>query len=251
LPANGRDVWFTTPDGVKLHGWFISASTKAPAVGTILYAHGNGGNLSNVGWLGERLAMRGFDVLLFDYRGYGRSEGRATDEHALYTDTEAAYDYLLRERSVAPARLILYGHSLGTTAVVDVAARRPVAALVVESGLASASAMATEVLPWLPRWLHWLGRNRFDSAAKLQRVNCPVLITHGDPDRTIPAAQAYALYAAAHEPKRLIIMSGAGHNVTGICGDRYLDTVADILRTALAQPQTVHGTEVDAALCAR
>lgn len=252
LPAGTEDVWFNVPGGgARLHGWFVHTRTQGAATATILYAHGNGGNLSNVGWLAERLSGRGFDVLLFDYRGYGRSEGEVTDEHALYADADAAYDYLLRERQVAPARLVLYGQSLGTTAVIDVAARRPCAALVVESGLASSSAMASDMLPWLPRLLHALGRNRFDSATKIARVNCPVLIAHGDPDRIISLTQGRALYTAARGPKRMLVFPGADHSVASMCGDRYLDQVADFIRATLVAPQDIRSAEVNEASCSR
>ncbi len=251
MPAGAEDVRFNVPGGARLHGWFVHARTQGPVVGTILYAHGNGGNLSNVGWLAERLATRGFDVLLFDYRGYGRSEGEVTDEHTLYADADAAYDYLLRERQVTPAHLILYGQSLGTTAVIDVAARRQCAALVIESGLSSAGAMAADMLPWLPHWLYGIGRNRFDSAAKLARVRCPVLITHGDPDQVIPVAQGRALYAAAHDPKRLHVFPGADHSVASICGDRYFDMVANFIHTALVAPQDIRSADVPETPCGR
>jgi uncharacterized protein len=249
LPASGADVWFASADGTRLHGWFVRATTKEPARGTILYAHGNGGNLSHVGWLAEELAARGFDVLLFDYRGYGRSAGGVADEGALYADAEAAYDYLLRARGVAPARLVLYGQSLGTTAVVDLAARKSCGALVVESGLASASAMATKVLPFLPRFMHALGRNRFASVDKLPRVACPVLVAHGEPDHTIPTEQGRALYAAARGPKRLLVIPGAGHNIAGLCGDTYLDAVADFIHAALTNPQEVQNVAARATPC--
>lgn len=231
LPAGGEDVWFTTADGIRLHGWFVRSRTQ-PAHATILYAHGNGGNLSYVGWLAERLAARRFDVLLFDYRGYGRSEGELSEERGIYADADAAYEYLVRERGVRPEHLVLYGQSLGTTVVTDVASRKPCGALILESGLSSASAMAAVVLPWLPRWMHSLGMNRFDSAGKLANVHCPVLITHGDNDSTIPVEQAHALYAAARDPKRLVIIPDAGHNVAGFGGDAYLGMIANFIRDA-------------------
>src|SRR5262249_23113222 len=154
---NGEDVWMKTADGVRLHGWFIKASTQ-PATATVIYFHGNGGNISNVGWVGQSLAERGLDVLLFDYRGYGRSEGSVADEQALNRDADAAYDYVTSERGVRPDQLALYGASLGTTMAIDLAARKECAALVIESGLSSASDLASALLPWLPRWAHRFGR---------------------------------------------------------------------------------------------
>jgi fermentation-respiration switch protein FrsA (DUF1100 family) len=232
LPAGGEEVRFKTCDGLSLHGWFINTHNGPPAA-TVIFFHGNGGNISILGWLGEALARRGFDVLLFDYRGYGRSEGTVSGEQGIYRDADAAYDYVLNERGVQPRRLVLYGQSLGTTAVVDVASRREVGAIILESGLSSATDMAANMFPWLPRRLHSLGTNRFESARKLSSVHCPVLVTHGDPDPTIPVEQGRKLYEAANEPKKLLIVPGAGHGVSSTGGDAYFDTLAAFIREAV------------------
>ncbi len=228
-PANGMDVWIPVPNGDKLHGWFVKAAQQ-PATATLLYCHGNGGNLTNVGWYAEALAEARFDVLVFDYRGYGRSAGKLTDEWGLYADADAAYEYLRRERGVAPEHLALYGLSLGTTAAIDLAARKPCAALVVESGLSSASELASAALPWLPSWLHWLGKNRFESARKIAKARCPVLITHGMRDEIIPVEQGRKLFAAAPEPKQLEIIEGGDHNLIGNQGKAYFDKVTRFLQ---------------------
>ncbi len=235
LPHNSEDVWLKAADGTRLHGWFVRAPVQ-PAAATIIYFHGNGGNLSGVGWIAGHFTTRGFDVMLFDYRGYGRSEGLAIDERGIFADADTVYDYVVRERGVPPARLVLYGQSLGTTAVADVAARKPCGAIILESGLSSASDMAGVVLPWLPRAFHRLARNRFESARKLAGVKCPILVAHGDMDEVIPIEQGRALYAAAPEPhKRLIIVPGAGHNnLVVIGGENYLDAVATFIRASVA-----------------
>jgi hypothetical protein len=179
------------------------------------------------------LTRRGFDVLLFDYRGYGRSEGKVTDEQGIYTDADAAYDYVVNKRGTSAERLVLYGQSLGTTAVADVASRHSCGAIILEAGLSSASDMARKIVPWPLRWLHIFKKNRFESARKLSGVRCPVLVTHGDPDPTIPTEQGRALYAAARGPKKLVIIPGAGHNVWGAVGDQYLDLIAGFMREAV------------------
>ncbi len=231
LPPNGEDVWFKVNNGERLHGWFVRAQNRPP-IATVLYCHGNGGNLTHVGWVAENLAKRNLDVLIFDYRGYGRSEGKLTDEWGLYADTEAAYDYLIRERGAIPEKLILFGQSLGSVAAIDVASRRPCAALIVESGLSSASDMGTVAFPWLPRWLHRLGKNRFESARKIVNAKCPVLVTHGTNDYIIPVDQGKKLYAAAREPKRLIIVPGGSHNLFGDGGVEYYNQVFEFIRQA-------------------
>ncbi len=233
-PADGEDVWFATEGNLRLHGWFINSQMK-PALATVIYFHGNSGNLSHVGWLGESLSRRGFDVLLFDYRGYGRSEGSILDERDLYADADAAYNYVVNERMVSPAEVVLYGQSLGTTAAVDVASRKQTSAIILESGLSSASRMAEKMMPWVPQFLREFGRNRFESVKKLARVHCPSLITHGDPDPTIPAEQGRELFDAANEPKKLMVIPGAGHCVFGFGGDGYFDQIAAFIREALTR----------------
>ena len=231
-PNAASDVWLTTTDGVRLHGWFFQTSSP-PAVATIIYLHGNGGNISNVGWVGERLSSKGFNVLLLDYRGYGRSEGSVDSEHGLYADADAAYQYVTKTLGVRPEEVVLFGQSLGTAVAADLASRKQCAALILESGFSSASDLAATVLPLLPRRLHFLARNRFESAQKLSRVKCPVLITHGDPDGTIPTEHGHRLFAAANEPKKLLIFPGAGHNVFGSQGSEYLDLIAAFVRKSL------------------
>src|SRR5215208_260473 len=229
-PQGAGEVWFRNAEGERLYGWFFHSPTQ-PAAATVVYAHGNGGNLSYCEWVGESLAARGFDVLLFDYRGYGRSEGESAGEAGLYADAEAAYDYLTNERGVPAGRVVLYGQSLGTAAVGDVAARRECGALVLESGLSSAADMAAVVMPWLPRFVRGLTKNKLDTVSKLPRVTCPVLVVHGDRDEIIPFAQGRRLFDAAPEPKRLIIIEGAGHNdLSNVGGEKYIDTLSEFVR---------------------
>lgn len=233
VPQNAEEVWFKTADGVKLYGWLFHSKTQ-PAAATVIYFHGNGGNLSYCDWVGAGLAGRDFDVLLFDYRGYGRSEGEPTDERGVYADADAAYDFVVRERGVPAERVVLYGQSLGTAAAVDVASRKGCGALVVESGLSSAADMAGAIMPWLPRFVRGLTKNKFDSVSKLPRVRCPVLVTHGDRDEIIPAEQGRKLFDAAQGPKRLKIIEGAGHNDLSIVGgEKYIVMLADFIRGSI------------------
>jgi pimeloyl-ACP methyl ester carboxylesterase len=229
LPKGGEEVAFFNEQRLRLRGWFINSQSQ-PALATVIYFHGKSGNVSGSGWLGENLAALGFNVLLFDYRGYGKSEGEITVEQDLYADAEAAYRYVVDERGIPPERLILYGHSLGTTAAADLASRRRCSAVILESGFSSMREMASAMLPWTPTWLHSLGQNSFESAKKLAEVHCPVLITHGDPDDIVPTEQGRALFSAAREPKRLMIIPGAGHNVSGYGGDIYFGELAKFIR---------------------
>ena len=233
VPPDVENVWFNSADGTRLHGWFFSNKIQADAPATIIYFHGNGGNISNVGWVGQWFVKRGFNILLFDYRGYGASDGTVGSEAGLYADGDAAVAFVINEKGVRPKDIVLYGQSLGTTVVADVASRREVGAVILESGFSSASSVASEALPWLPRWLHFLSRNRFESARKLATVKAPVLIAHGDPDPVIPTTEARLLFAAANEPKQLLILPEGGHNLFGSLGDQYFKQVEQFIRQSL------------------
>lgn len=236
IPARAENVWFNSADSTRLNGWFFASQTK-PELATMIFFHGNGGNISNISWLAERFANHGFDVLIFDYRGYGLSEGVAANESDLYADGDAAVDFVMNKKGIRSEQIVLYGHSLGTATVADVASRRTFAAVVLESGFSSASSVATSALPWLPRFLHVLGKNRFESARKLNSIKCPILIAHGDPDPTIPTSEAQLLYAAANEPKKLLIVPGAGHVVFGSAGEQYLDQAEQFMRESIKARQ--------------
>ena len=232
-PRGAEEVWFETADGVKLYGWLFRAERR-PAGASVIYFHGNGGNLSYCEWVGASLAARGFDVLLFDYRGYGRSQGEPAGERGLYADADAAYDFLTKGRGVEPGRVALYGQSLGTAAAADLASRRECGALVLESGLSSAADMAGVVMPWLPRFVRGLTKNKLDTAGKLGRVRCPVLVAHGDRDEIIPVEQGRRLFEAAPGPKRLTVVEGAGHNdLSNVGGEQYIDSLAQFIRDSV------------------
>lgn len=234
LPANGEEVWVKVAKGQRVHGWFLRAANQ-PAIATVLHCHGNGGNLSNVVGVAQELVKRGFDTMIFDYRGYGRSEGRLTDEWGLYADAEAIYDHLVRERGVKVEKLALYGQSLGTTAAIDLASRLPCGALIVESGLSSASDMGRVAIPWLPRQLHFMAKNRFESARKIASVNCPALITHGTHDPVIPVDQGRKLYESARNPKSLVIVEGGDHFLFGSAGEHFVSGMAEFIRVSVTQ----------------
>ena len=234
VPDGAESVWFNSADGTRLHGWFFESKT-GPEIATVIFFHGNGGNIGNVSWVGQRFAKRGFDVLLFDYRGYGASDGVAAAESDLYADGDAAVAFVRNEKGARPERIVLYGQSLGTAVATDVASRGVFGAVVLESGFSSASSVASSALPWLPRWLHFLGKNRFESARKLASVKSPILITHGDPDATIPTGESQLLFASANEPKKLLIFRGAGHNVFGFLGEPYLTQVEQFIRESLVE----------------
>jgi len=202
-----EDVWLTMADGTRIHAWWFP---RPGATGALLYCHGNAGNLSYRGQAAAELVdTLGVPVLLFDYPGYGKSDGKP-NEAACYAAADAAYDWLTAEQKVPPDQIILYGKSLGGAVAADLAVRRPHRALLLLKTFTSVPAMAWKQFPFIPA--NWLVRNRFDTLAKIGRCTRPVVIAHGDRDTLIPLWMAEALFQAAPPPKRFFLLPGGGHN---------------------------------------
>jgi fermentation-respiration switch protein FrsA (DUF1100 family) len=218
-----EDVWIDTSDGVRLNGWWIS---QPQARFTTLHLHGNGGNITHRAEIALALARSGSSVLLLDYRGYGRSEGRPT-EAGLYRDAEAAYEHL-RARGVAPENLIIHGESLGSAVAVDLATRKTCAGLVLEAPFSSARAVAGRVLPLLGPALIW----SFNAKGKIGQLRVPLLVIHGDRDEVIDYSLGRELFEAAPEPKQFWTVEGAGHNdILPVGGDAYRERLAAFYRS--------------------
>jgi fermentation-respiration switch protein FrsA (DUF1100 family) len=197
-----RDVTFTADDGVRLHGWLIPGRRAT----TLLYSHGNGGNIGDRVVIARLLHEQlGVGVFMYDYRGYGRSEG-APSEAGLVRDAVAARAALLRE-GMAAERVIYYGRSLGTAVTLQLALAHPPRGVVLESPLASVRAMANAVLPGAG----YLFGSRWDSLSKIPRLRAPLLILHGDADEVVPYAQGRALFEAAPEPKTFVTIRNGRH----------------------------------------
>jgi fermentation-respiration switch protein FrsA (DUF1100 family) len=197
------DIQLDAADDVRIHAWWIPGQDTGLVT---LYLHGNGGNLSHRYSHFREIAAAGSAILALDYRGYGKSSGEPT-EKGLYRDAETAYSYLLKT-GYRPEQIILHGESLGTAVAVDLASRRPCAALVLEAPFTSAKDVAQTVLPVIGPLLIW----GFDSRRKIGRVRVPILFIQGDRDEIIPIRLGQALFAAANEPKSFWIVAGAGHN---------------------------------------
>jgi len=197
-----RDVSFAALDGVRLHGWLIPGRTPT----TLLYSHGNGGNIAGRVTIARLLADQlGVGVFMYDYRGYGRSEGTPS-EAGLVSDALGARAALLRE-GVAAEHVVYFGRSLGAAVTLDLALAHPPRAVVLESPFASVRAMGNTVLPGVGS----LFRTRWDSLAKVRSLRAPLLVLHGDADETIPYAQGRALFDAAPEPKTFFTIRGGHH----------------------------------------
>jgi len=187
---------------------------------TLLYSHGNGEDLGHIAPILEELRALGFAVLAYDYRGYGLSNGGPPTAAGAYRDHEAVYRYATEELRIPTSRLVLYGRSVGTGPAAELAARAPVAGLVIESGFISAFRVVTRV-PLLPF-------DRFPNLRNVRRARCPVLVIHGTEDEVIPLSHGRRLFAAAPEPKRALWVEGAHHNdLSIVAGRRYEEALLD------------------------
>jgi len=200
-----EDVRLTTGDGLGLHGWFIPAPQSR---GTVLFLHGNAGNISHRIDSLQMFHRLGYSTFIFDYRGYGNSSGTPS-EQGTYRDAEAAWRYLTEQRRIPSCRIVLFGESLGGAVASWLAARQKPAALVIASGFTSVPDLAQHFYPYLP--VRWLAHLRYDTRKNLRAVAVPVLIAHSPEDEIIPFEHGQALYAAANSPKRFLELGG-GHN---------------------------------------
>ncbi len=224
-----REVTFKS-EGETIYGYVLRQPGSAPRL-TMLYSHGKGGNLAQDDeWSrAEFLWKAGFDVLTYDYRGFGRSTGTSKDETTLESDARAAVAFLLTQPGVTISRIVSYGHSLGSVAAIWLATTSTgIRALVIEAGFSNGQAMAESADP-LGIPVGWLMAQPMINTTRIATVTVPVLIMHGDADVQIPVSQGRDLFAAARDPKQLVIVPGAGHGeVQKTLG---LSTLGALLRT--------------------
>jgi abhydrolase domain-containing protein 17 len=207
----------TTRTGKRISAIYLP---NEGATHTVLYSHGNAEDLGGMRPVLEEIRRWGFKVLAYDYQGYGTSEGKPSESN-VYDDIDAAYEYLTQTLRVAPDRIIAYGHSVGAGVAVDLASRKPVAALIVESGFVTAFRVVTRI-PILPF-------DKFKNFAKIGKVNCPVLIAHGKRDEVVSSWHSEKLFEFANQPKRFILIESAGHNdVMLFVGKRYLEGLQEL-----------------------
>ena len=201
-----EDVFFETNDGIRLNGWFLPGKKEM----TWLCFHGNSGN---IGHRTAELALLhhnlGVNLLIFDYRGFGKSTGAAS-EVGTYRDSRAALRYLQGRSDVDAKRIVYFGHSLGTAIAVELAAAAPPLGLILVSPFSSARDMARIMFPLLPS--AWLVGNKYNSLARIGKIQRPLLVLHGGLDGLIPAEQGEKLLQAANAPKRFQLLPETGHD---------------------------------------
>ena len=224
-----EDVWFPAADGTKLFGWYVEAQAESPV---LIWCHGNAGNIVNRLDNLRLLLGQDLSVFLFDYRGYGKSQGRRPSEEGLYLDAMGAHDYLTRVRMIRPDRLIIFGRSLGAAVAADLAMHKPAAGLILESSFPSIEAVAKFYYGGLP--VHWLLGAEFRVIDRVPALSLPKLIIHGDQDDIIPLELGRQVFEAAKPPKSFHLIPGARHNNTHqVGGAPYLQLLTDFAVRAM------------------
>ena len=200
-----EDVLLKTPDGIQIHGWFIP---KSGASKTVLFFHGNAGNMSHREDSIRIFHNIGVNVFIFDYRGYGKSQG-SPDEKGLYLDARAAWHYLLEQKKMKPEDIILFGRSLGGVVATKLATEVDSAALILESSFTSARDTANMLMPIMSRLI--ILRYEFNNADRIKQIKQPLLVLHSPQDDIIPYQLGVRLFENANEPKTFVKMTG-DHN---------------------------------------
>lgn len=235
-----EDCFFSTSDGVLLHGWYCTphlmagGSTSPVETHTVLlWFHGNAGNLSyRYEMIRAMMAAIPLRIFIIDYRGYGKSEGHPS-EAGLYLDARASWDYLTSQRGIAPEQIVIFGKSLGGVPAVDLASRVNPGGLIVQSSFTSAGDMAASLMPFLPRFmLH----TKMDSLSKIDRVGCKKLFIHSRDDEVVPFELGQRLYEHALEPKQFYEVIGAPHNSTYLVGGKmYFDALRGFIESCASK----------------
>ncbi len=234
-----QEVWLpvSTKTGniERIHGVWIPHDRP---LATMLYLHGNGGNIS-VEVKARRFYQMGFSVLMIDYRGYGRSQGSFPSEATVYQDAQTAWDYLIKERQISPKKIVVYGHSLGGAIAINLASQNPnVAGLIVSSSFTSIQQVAAQDWKFRLFPIDLILTQKFDSVQKVRSLKMPSLFIHGMEDTLIPVSIGKALYEAAPQPKQLLLIPHAGHNHRDSAFDKpeNLQVIRDFVNRVVSTP---------------
>ncbi len=203
-----EDISVTTKDGVNLHGWYLPAHKPKY---TLLFLHGNAGNVCDrlekaKGWIDRNVS-----VLLIDYRGFGKSEGKIQSETDLYLDGQAGYQWLIN-KGIKPENILIYGESIGSSPALDLANSEPVKGVILEGAFSSLQDMAKKHYFPVPDFL--VGNFKFDNRGKIKTLKVPVFFIHGSGDEICPIEMSRELYDTAAARKEYLTLQGAGHNDT-------------------------------------
>ncbi|MFH1553106.1 MAG: alpha/beta hydrolase [Candidatus Omnitrophota bacterium] len=220
-----EDVYFKTSDGVQLNGWFVPDGDSPRA--TVLYCHGNAGNISHRLDIIRMFNSLGLDVFIFDYRGYGRSNGGPSEE-GTYLDAQAAYDYLVNTKGIDPERIVIYGKSLGGAVAVDLATRTEVRAVISDSAFTSTVNMGREIYPFLP--VELVITMKYDTISKVKGLSMPKLIIHSSEDEIVPFHHGEEIFENCAEPKHFYRMLGGHNDGVFIYEDKFTHGIDEFLK---------------------
>ncbi len=222
-----QDVTFVTDDNIKLHGWFIPNDN---AKATLLFFHGNAGNISHRLQSIEIFHRLGLNVFIIDYRGYGQSEGKVS-EKGTYRDADAAWNYLTDTQGINEKQIIIFGRSLGASIASWLASKHAPAALIIESGFTSVPAMGQRFYPFLP--IRWLTHFKYNTKKYVKNISCPVLVAHSKNDDIIPFDEGRQIFAAADEPKQFLEMRGGHNDGFMVSGSTYVEGLRAFINETL------------------
>lgn len=200
-----EDVFFETDDGFRLNGWYIPSEN---ARGSLLFCHGNAGNISHRVEIIQIFNRLNLNVFIFDYRGYGKSQGSPSEE-GLYRDAQAAYNYLLNREDIDKEKIVIYGKSIGANVAIDLASRVTAVSLISDGGFTSAYDMGKKLFPYLP--IKWIITVKYDAQNLIKNIAIPKLLIHSRDDEIVPFKLGEKLFEAAPEPKEFYEMQGT-HN---------------------------------------
>jgi hypothetical protein len=222
-----EDVELVTQDKVRLHGWFIPSDE---ARGTVLFFHGNAGNISHrLDSIAIFNRMR-LNVFIFDYRGYGQSQGRVT-ETGTYRDAEAAWRYLTATRGIDANSVIVFGRSLGASIAAWLASHHTPGALILESSFSSVPSMAQRLYPFLP--VRWLAKFSYDTRLYVSGISCPLLVVHSKTDEIIPYAEGRRVFDAAPPAREFLDIVGGHNDGFIVTGQAYVDGLGRFIENSL------------------
>jgi pimeloyl-ACP methyl ester carboxylesterase len=219
-----EDITYLTKDGVAINAWFVPAE---PAKGTVIFCHGNAANISHRLDIFYIIHSLGYNVFMFDYRGYGNSAGGFPTEEGTYNDVQGAWDYLVKEKGFQPENIIVWGQSLGGAVAAWLSRHEKPRALILESTFTSTLDVGGEIYPFLP--IRALCRFRYPTAEYVQAAQCPVLVIHSSQDRLIPYHHGKRLFELAPESKQFLDIMGDHNDGFIISGSKYSEGIKSFL----------------------
>jgi fermentation-respiration switch protein FrsA (DUF1100 family) len=224
LGMDFEDVIFKTDDDLSLNGWYVPAENSKM---TVLFCHGNGGNIMHRLDSINIFYNLGLNCFIFDYRGYGSSEGKPGEE-GTYLDVKAAYEWLTKEKGISPNDIIIFGRSLGGSIATQLASKVQSRALIIESTFTSYVDIGRKFYPYMP--VRWFARFSYRTIDYIREVRCPVMIIHSRSDDVVPFEFGLELYEAANEPKEFVEIIGSHNDGFLVSGEIYKRTWAKWLQ---------------------